>query len=99
MPVRVVEAAFALVFEKFIDWCEQQAGALRRNANIEIEFVVQEINVAIAEHREPSAGDFEIVGMKHAILCREGRLRLASNAVADDFARQKRAQYSGQRTE
>src|SRR2546428_220787 len=47
VPVRVLKTAFADVFEKLVDRREQNTRALTADAKVEIEFVVEEVNVAM----------------------------------------------------
>ena len=71
MPVRLRDAAFAFVFEKFVHRREENAGAGGLDPDIEVEFVFEEMQVAVADHSEKFAGDFEIVGVNDALLDRE----------------------------
>src|SRR5438309_2599447 len=67
MPVRFGEAAFAFIFEKFVNGREDDAGAFGADADVEIEFVVEKINVAAAEHVEKFPGDIEVLGVNYPV--------------------------------
>ena len=83
MPVRFGEVAFAFVFEKFVDRRQHHAaGKIRVDADIEIEFVVEKMNVAVAEHAEKFSVHLEIVGMRDAILDAERRHGIVRDAIA-----------------
>jgi len=71
VPVWLRDAAFAFVFEKFVHRREDDSGAAGFETDVEIEFVFEKINVAVADHAEKFAGDFEIVGVNDAVLDRE----------------------------
>src|SRR5256885_13682998 len=68
MPIRILQAAFAFVFEKFVNRRQQYARSFWVDAHIKVKFVVHEINIAMAEHGEKSSRDFEIVGVNHSFL-------------------------------
>src|SRR5437016_4303883 len=82
MPIRLFQASLADVFEEFVNRCEQNARAFAADAHIEIEFVVEEIDIAIPEQPEQSARSIEIVGVNDAIFDRERGGARARDAVA-----------------
>src|SRR5207248_708359 len=82
VPVRFLETAFAGVFEKLVDRGEQDAsGAVHGQAHLKIEFVVQEMNVAITGHSEKLPRHFEIVGMNDAPIDCDRSGRCVRNTV------------------
>src|SRR2546428_13264960 len=81
MPIRFGEAAFAFVFKKFIHGREHNPRPLCADAQIEVEFVVKKINVAVPEHFEKSSRDIEVIGANDSILdCKTGGC-LSGNTV------------------
>src|SRR5713226_9353836 len=82
MPIRIFQAAFAFVFEKFVNRCEQDARPFRVDAHIKVEFVVHEINVAMAAHGKKSSSDFEILSVNDPFLDGEISARIPRDAVA-----------------
>src|ERR1700752_2556534 len=77
VPIGFLQAPRAGVFEKFVNRHQHHAWTFHAQAQTEIEFVVQKMNIAVAEHAEEQASSFEIVGMNNAILDLEGRGRCA----------------------
>src|SRR5205807_5592374 len=82
MPVRLGEGPFAFVFEEFVNRRQNNACAFGTDADVEIEFVVEKIDVATSEHIEKFSGHIEILGMNDSVLDRNGRSGVASDAVA-----------------
>src|SRR6266849_3570407 len=82
MPVRFGEAAFTFIFEKFVNGRENDAGAFGIDADVEIKFVVEKINVAPPDHVEKFPGDIEIVGVNDSVLNREAGGGVARDAIA-----------------
>src|ERR1700731_436241 len=68
VPVGLLQAAFADVLEEFVNRGEQNARAIRVHPHFKIEFVVEEMNVAVAEHAEEFSGGFEILGVNDSLL-------------------------------
>src|SRR5262249_1246044 len=97
VPIRFFQAAFASIFEKFVHRHEQYARAFHVQTQIEIEFVIEKVNVAVAEHAKERAGGFEILGMNDAILHRKFGACLMGDAVS--AARQNMVQNSSERPE
>ena len=81
MPVRLGDRAFALVLKKFVDRGEKDARAAGFDADVEVEFVGQEVDVAFADHAEEFARHFEIVGVDDAVLDRESGICTFRDAV------------------
>src|ERR1700730_9674385 len=82
VPVRMFQAAFTGVLKKFVDWREQDAGTVHVHAHGEIEFVVEEMDVAVAEHAEKPPGCIQIFSIKNSVFDRETGRRITSDAVA-----------------
>src|SRR6202011_3366986 len=82
VPVRLGDAAFAFVFEKFVHRREHDPGAPGFDPDIEVEFILQKMNVAVTDHAKELAGNFEIVGVNDPILDGEIGLGLPREAVA-----------------
>src|SRR5437667_11373632 len=76
VPIGLLQAPFAGVFEKLIHRCEQQARSLHVQSQVEIELVVQEMNIAVTEHAEECAGGVETVDMNGAFIDRKHHLPL-----------------------
>ena len=55
VPVRLGEAAFALVFEELVHRREKNAGTGGIDADVEVEFVVEKVDIAVAHHAEEFA--------------------------------------------
>jgi len=81
VPIGLLQAPFAGVFEKLIHRCEQQARSLHVQSQVEIELVVQEMNIAVTEHAEECAGSVEIVDMNDSFTDAKTRARLVRDAV------------------
>ena len=82
MPIGFFETSFAGVFEKFVHRREQYPRAFHVQPQIEIEFVVKKMDVAVTEHTEKRASGFEILGMNDAVLDGEFGVRLVGNTVS-----------------
>src|SRR5262249_52270996 len=82
MPIGFLEAPFAGVFEEFVHRREQYPWAFHVQPQIEIEFVVEKMNVAVAQHAKERGGGFEISCVNDAVLDLEIRGRVARDAVA-----------------
>src|SRR5919106_2960975 len=82
VPVWFLQASFARIFEKLVNRCEQHARALHVEPQIEVEFVIEEMNIAMAEHAEKPAGCFEIVRMNNSVVDLKGRTCLVGDAVS-----------------
>ena len=82
MPVWLLQAPCACVFEKFVNRCEKHAGPFHIQPHTEIEFVVEKMNIAVTQHTEERASGFEIVGMNYAVLDLEVLGRCARDAVS-----------------
>src|SRR5690348_1663427 len=52
VPVRLFQAAFSFVFEKFVERVEKDSRPAGVDANVEIDFVVEEMGVALSHHPE-----------------------------------------------
>ena len=82
VPIRFREAAFALVFEKFVDGREHNAAEhVRINPHVEIQFVIEKVNVSVSDHAKKISADFEVAGMSDAVLDREIGVRFVGDAV------------------
>ena len=83
MPVRVVETAFTFVFEKLVHRQQHDTGAVGVDSHVEIQSVVEEMDVAVANHSEKFAGHMESIRVRNAVLdCKTGR-RVMRDAVTD----------------
>jgi len=82
MPIGFLEAPFAGVFEKFIHRHEHYARPFHIQPQIEVEFVVEKMNVTVAEHTEERASGLEILGVNNAILDGEFGVCFAGDAVS-----------------
>src|SRR5437763_3807922 len=82
MPVRFRDGPFTFVFEKFVDRGEEDAGAAGFDPDIKVELVLQEMDVAMTDHAEEFARNFEVVRVNNAVLDRENGFCLAREAVA-----------------
>src|SRR5262245_42426666 len=67
MPIGFLEAPFAGVFEQFIHRHEHYARPFHIQSQIEGEFVVKKMDVAVAEHTEERASSLEILGVNDAV--------------------------------
>src|SRR5438552_4010960 len=93
VPVRFLQAPCACVFEEFVHRREQHAGAVHVQAQTEIEFVVEKMNIAVTQHAEERASGLEIVGVNNAVLDLEIRgpcARDAVSAAGEDFIQNSR---------
>src|SRR5689334_12235908 len=52
VPIRLFQAAFSFVFEKFVEWVEEYSRPTGVDANVEIDFVVEKMSVALSHHPE-----------------------------------------------
>ena len=82
MPIRILQAAFAFVFEKFVNRRQQYTRSFWIDSDLEVEFVVQKMNIAAPEHGEKSSRDLEIVGVNDCFLDGEIGGRIPRDAVA-----------------
>jgi len=82
MPIGLLEASFAGVFEKLVHRSEQHAGPFHVQTQAEIELVVEEMNVSMAQHAEKRAGGFEIVSVNNSVFDVEVRGRFVRNAIS-----------------
>src|SRR5437763_9012778 len=76
MPIRLFQAAFGFVFEKFIERSENEAGSTGINADVEIDLVIEKMCVALPHHAKGSAIDVKIRGTDNAIFDCERHIRL-----------------------
>src|SRR6476660_5730168 len=67
VPIRLLQTAFGLIFEKFIERSENGSGSAGVNANVKIDFVIEKIGVALLHHAEGAAIDVKIRGADNAI--------------------------------
>jgi hypothetical protein len=81
MPIGFLEAPFADVFEKFVHWHQHYTRPFHVQPQIEIEFIIQKMNVATAEHTEERTSGLEILGVNDAVLDCEFGVRFMSDAV------------------
>src|SRR5262245_29792617 len=70
IPIGFFEAAVAGVFEKFIHRRKHYAGSFHVQPQIEIEFIVEKMKVAIAEHAEERASGLNIFSIDDDVLDR-----------------------------
>src|SRR5438270_8558301 len=88
VPIGFLQVPCAFVFEKFVHCREQHAGSVHVQAQTEIEFVVEKMNIAVTQHAEERAGGLESVGVSNAVLDLEIRgpcARDAVSAAGEDF--------------
>src|SRR4029450_8052954 len=82
MPIGLLKASFAGVFEEFVHRREHYARAFHVQPQIKIEFVVKKMNVAVAEHTKEGASGFEILGVNDAVLDGEFGVCFVRDAVS-----------------
>ena len=82
MPLRFLQASFTFVFEKFVNWRKYDTGAFRIDPHVKIEFVVEKIDVAMAQDAEKLSGHIEIAGVNDSVADRKFRASGARNAIA-----------------
>ena len=82
VPIGFFQAPFADVFEKFVHRHQHDTGPFHVQSQIEIEFIVQKVYVAVAEHTEKRASGFEILGMHDAVIDGEFGICFVGNAVS-----------------
>jgi 2-keto-4-pentenoate hydratase len=82
VPIGFLKAPFAGVFEKFIHRQEHYAGPFHIQPQIEVEFVVEKMNVAVAQHTEERATGLEIVSVNNAVSDSEFGVCFVSDAVS-----------------
>ena len=82
MPIGFLQAPFAGVFEKFVHGQEHYAGPFHIQPQIEVEFVIEKMNVAVAEHTEERTTSLKILGVNNAISHSEFGVCLVGDAVA-----------------
>src|SRR4029077_11734525 len=68
VPIGFLQAPCACVFEKLVHRCEQHAGTFHAQAQTEIEFVVEKMNIAVTQHAEERASGLEIFGVNNTVL-------------------------------
>src|SRR5881392_3681187 len=81
VPIRLFQAAFGLVFEKFIERSENEAGSAGVNANVKIDFVIEKMRVALSHHAKGAAIDVKIRGADNAIFDCERHIRYTRHAI------------------
>src|SRR5207237_229545 len=94
VPIRLLQTAFGLVFEKFIERSENGSGSAGVNANVKVDFVIEKMGVALSHHAEGAAIDVDIRGQgwkidvsdRHRrpvmlVVCRERKLRAAPHCA------------------
>jgi len=67
MPIGFFEASFDDVFEKFVHRREHYARPFHIQSQIEVQFVIKKMDVAVAEHTEERASGLEILGVNDAV--------------------------------
>src|SRR6516165_9689666 len=82
MPIGFLEAPFAGIFEKFIHRREHYARPFHIKSQIEVEFVIKKMNVAVAEHTEERASGLEILGVNDAVRDSEFGVCFMGDAVS-----------------
>ena len=82
MPIGFLEAPFAGVFEKFIHRHEHYARPFHIQPQIEVEFVIEKMDVAVAEHTEERTSGLEILGVNNAVLDGEFGVCFVGGAVS-----------------
>ena len=82
MPIGFLQAPFAGVFEKFVHGQEHYAGPFHIQPQIEVEFVIEKMNVAVAEHTKERATGLKIFGMNNAVSDGECGVCFAGDAVS-----------------
>src|SRR6266513_2578367 len=95
MPVRILQAALAFVFEEFVNRRQQDTGAFRIDPHVKVEFVVHEIDIAATDHGKKFSRDFEVFGVNDPFLDGEVGGRIPGDAVAG--ARKHQISNSGER--
>ena len=83
MPIRLLQTAFGLVFEKFIERSENGSGSAGVNANVKIDFVIEKMGVALSHHAEGAAIDVKIRGVDNAIFDRERHIPFSRDPITD----------------
>src|SRR5205814_787000 len=82
VPVRILQAALAFVFEEFVNRRQQDTGAFRIDPHVKVEFVVHEIDIAATDHGKKFSSDFEVFGVNDPFLDGEVGGRIPGDAVA-----------------
>ena len=81
MPIRLFQAAFGFVFEKFIERSENEARSAGVNTHVKIDFVIEEMCVALSDHAKGAAIDVKIRGADNAIFDCERHIRFPRHAI------------------
>src|SRR6267143_3586672 len=82
MPIRILKAALAFVFEEFVNRRQQDTGALWIDPHVKVEFVVHEIDIAASEHGKKFSSDFEVFSVNDPFVDSEIGGRIPGDAVA-----------------
>src|SRR6266446_10984143 len=67
VPIRLFQTAFSFVFKKFIEWSEDGSGSAGVDTNVEIDFVIEKMGVALPNHAKGAAIHVKIRGADDAI--------------------------------
>src|SRR5437867_12599054 len=82
MPIGFLEASFADVFEEFIHRHQHYAGPFHVQPQIELKFIIEKMNVAVAEHTEERASGLEILGVNNGVFDGEFGVCFVGDAVS-----------------
>src|SRR5690349_14319185 len=82
MPIWFLEAPFSGVFEKFIHRHEHYTRSFHIEPQIEVEFVIQKMDIAVAEHAEERACGLEVLSVNDAVFDGEFGVCFMGNAVS-----------------
>src|SRR6266581_2750071 len=82
VPIRILQAALAFVFEEFVNRRQQDTGAFRIDPHVKVEFVVHEIDIAATDHGKKFSSDFEVFAVNDPFLDGEVGGRIPGDAVA-----------------
>src|SRR5205807_5072971 len=83
MPIRLFQAAFGFVLEKFIERSEDKSGPAGVNANVKIDFVIEKVCVALSQHAKSASIHVKIRGADNAILNGERHIRFSRHAITN----------------
>src|SRR4051812_31306082 len=97
VPVRILQAAFAAVLKELVHRSQQRDRAICAHADGEIEFVVEEIDVAVPKKAEKLSRHLKVVCMHDTVFHGQSSCGFARDAVAH-VAGENGIQDSGKRS-
>jgi hypothetical protein len=82
MPIGFLEAPFAAYSKSLYIGISTMPGPFHVQPQIEVEFIIEKMNVAVAEHTEERTSGLEILGVNNAILDGEFCVCFVGDAVS-----------------